>query len=457
MTNKLTAFSMSFQYALVRLMLEDETFFLQASKYFKNNVFETDILWFWYEVIRDHYREYNKLPGDIVLHTELKKISEEDREQYKTILLKILSAPLEEKDYIRHHLRTFVKANLFASFYDDVADLYNKRNPEEAYSFIEKTSEELNAVNFEEDDTFTPNDIMNVLNHHAKDVGKKVKTGLKAVDEALGGGAGAGEVFTVLARDGIGKSMFLMNVGAIALMEGKKVLHIHCEGKKVQPILRYCSRCCWIEYKKVLKNNFNSDELMKIQQWKENYGNNLLIKPFLGLEKVKGGKKYTNTIQDVIQYCSETYKKFPFDVVIIDYGDKLDTRNKTEAKRFVYEDVWRGMESIAAEFNVPVYTASQAQRIRGSGTKPLKRENIAEAYDKSRLSAFVMSINRSSSEIKDNKIRFLLDKDREGPTNVTVICSSDYAHCCTHILENQVNEEKNDEEDIEEENINNEF
>ena len=111
------------------------------------------------------------------------------------------------------------------------------------------------------------------------------------------------------------------------------------------------------------------------------------------------------------------------------------------------------MEQLAFELDIPIFTASQVQRSKGSGTKPLNEESVSESLGKTRLSAMVMSINRSPSEAKNDKVRFFLSKDRDGPQNICVVCDSDYAKCCTHLLKNQVTDDDGDDDmDIEDDN-----
>lgn len=435
-------YSLEFQYSLLKLFLEDEVVFSKVAKFIKtDNPFDSEILWFFYILIYEHYEKYGELPDSSVVTNEIKKL-DGNYNKYLKVYEKIQEANLDNREYILDQLEPFIKAFYFINTQEDLPEIYNNK-PENAYEQVRNLIQNIDSVNFEEDDIFHLEDIWTALEEQGSETGNRIRTGIDAFDNVMAGGAGAGEVFTFLARDGVGKSMCLMNIGALALEDGKKVLHVHCEGKKVQPLLRYTARLAAIEYNKIRRNELSEDEIINIKDKVERLNEQLIIKPFLSISKSTGG----TTIEDLMAYCTELHKTFKFDVVIVDYGDKLDTRQKTEANRFVSEIVWKGLEKIGSEFDVPVYTATQSVRVKGAGTKPLTKEDVAESIFKSRLSSFVVSINRNPTDIATNTVRFLLAKNREDETNIFVTCLSDYAKCRTHLPDNQSSRNLVDKDD----------
>lgn len=442
-------FSKEFQFALLNLFLKDVKTFSKTARFVKkNNPFESEMFFFFYSIIYDYHEKYDDVPDPIVITQEINNLGEsENLDRYYTFFEKIQNTVDYNKDYIIEQLEPFIKAFYFADAYNQMPDKYNK-NPSEAYTALNKLVEDINSITFEaEEDSFLTLDDYwtEVEKENQLDNKKFAATGIFEFDKVLRGGVRAGEIMTFLAKDGVGKSMCLMNIGAIALEKGKKVLHFHCEGKRNQPLFRYISRLTKINYHNVRDRELTKEEEQRIGAMMETSGKNLKIRPFLNTGKKNS---FGVTIEDLQAVCAEVYETFEFDVLIVDYGDKLNTKMPTEANRFISDHVWRGLEEIGAKFNVPVFTATQSVRVKGnSNNQFLTKEDSSESMYKSRLSSYVVSINKSEQDAAENKIRFFMSKNREEEANLYVKCNSDFSRCITHFPDAQVKMNQDGEED----------
>lgn len=435
----------NFQLSLLRLFFEDDAVFYNVFKTVgTENIFEFEDYYVFYKWLCDYYKQKDKLPSKDVINNEIKKLPEELQTKFTALFETILQADISDRDYITDELEPYIKQVNFIRTFDTIHDKFNN-NPNEAYKEIQNLSSNLESINFQEDEYFLLTNMLNILDNPDDNMGRRIKTGLKAFDNNMNGGVGAGEVCTFLARDGVGKSMVLMNVGALAVEEGKKVLHIHCEGQKKQPVIRYTARLNNLITRNLKNSAITADERLKVEETAKKHSENLFdedtkglgklyIKPFLSADSKSD---HSATIEDLISYCKKIYKKFKFDVVIVDYGDKLGTNKKVEAVRFISEKVWSGLEKIAFDYNVPVFTASQSVRITSKKTRVLRKEDIAESMFKSRISSYIISINREEDDIKKNTIRFYLNKNREDETNKTIICPSDFDRARAYTEDNQ--------------------
>jgi hypothetical protein len=72
------------------------------------------------------------------------------------------------------------------------------------------------------------------------------------------------------------------------------------------------------------------------------------------------------TIEDLAAKCREIYKEFEFDMLVIDYSQLLDTKQKVEGARQAEAYVHRALAAMAVEFDCVV--ASPFQTTRGSLT-----------------------------------------------------------------------------------------
>jgi len=106
------------------------------------------------------------------------------------------------------------------------------------------------------------------------------------------------------------------------------------------------------------------------------------------------------------------------DLVIIDYGDLLKVnakKDKHEALEELYEDL-RGM---AGEYEIPVWTASQAGRA-SLEDDIIEADKIAASYGKVMVSDFLMSLSRKVEDKLSGTGRGHVIKNRFGPDGITL-------------------------------------
>jgi predicted glycosyltransferase len=104
------------------------------------------------------------------------------------------------------------------------------------------------------------------------------------------------------------------------------------------------------------------------------------------------------------------------DLVIVDYADILVGIGKE--RRFVLENVYEELRGLAGEFDVPIWTASQANR-SALEEEIIDATKVAEAYSKVMIADFVMSVSRKVEDKISNTGRFHVIKNRFGIDGVT--------------------------------------
>ena len=107
-------------------------------------------------------------------------------------------------------------------------------------------------------------------------------------------------------------------------------------------------------------------------------------------------------------------------LVIVDYGDLLKInakKDKHEALEELYEDL-RGM---AGEYDVPVWTASQAGR-SALEEDIIEADKIASSYGKVMVADFLMSLSRKVEDKMSGTGRGHVIKNRFGPDGITLPC-----------------------------------
>jgi replicative DNA helicase len=236
-------------------------------------------------------------------------------------------------------------------------------------------------------------------------VRRTVQTGWKEIDNLMDGGLGHGELGVVVAPAGIGKSFLLVNLGAAAAKRGLNVLHYTLELNEAYVGLRYDS---------VLTGIANQDLKYNVDEVKE------VVKELSGNITIKYYPTKGATINTIASHI-EKYKilgKKP-DLILIDYADLLrGTGLSNRELRHELGNIYEEMRGMAGEYEIPVWTASQANR-SALNEDVIQADKIAESYSKIMTADFVMSLSRKLEDKANGTGRIHVIKNRFGPDGIT--------------------------------------
>ena len=229
-----------------------------------------------------------------------------------------------------------------------------------------------------------------------------IATGWDPIDEVMDGGLGKGELGVVVAPAGIGKTWCLQNIGAAAVKEGLSVVHYTLELNQNYVGLRYDTVFSGITTSSI---KYYQDEIKKkISQLK----GTLLIKYF---------PTKSATVQTLSSHLKQIeLQGIDIDLVIVDYADIL--RGIGTEKRHVLENIYEDLRGLAGEYEVPIWTASQANR-SSLEEEIIDASKVAEAYSKVMIADFVVSVSRKVEDKIANTSRFHVIKNRFGIDGVT--------------------------------------
>ena len=144
-----------------------------------------------------------------------------------------------------------------------------------------------------------------------------------------------------------------------------------------------------------------------------------------GIAKVEGDLvvKYFPTKTASVNTLSAHLQKMrmmgkEFDMVVVDYADILkDTSNAREV-RHALGNIYEDLRVLAGEFEVPIWTASQANR-SALDEEVIEATKVAESYQKVMTADFVVSLSRKVEDKIANTGRFHVIKNRFGPDGLT--------------------------------------
>jgi len=131
--------------------------------------------------------------------------------------------------------------------------------------------------------------------------------------------------------------------------------------------------------------------------------------------------KYFPTKSATVQTLSSHLKQIELqgidiDLVLVDYADIL--RGIGTEKRHVLENIYEDLRGLAGEYEVPIWTASQANR-SSLEEEIIDASKVAEAYSKVMIADFVVSVSRKVEDKIANTSRFHVIKNRFGIDGIT--------------------------------------
>ena len=106
------------------------------------------------------------------------------------------------------------------------------------------------------------------------------------------------------------------------------------------------------------------------------------------------------------------------DMIIVDYADIMKDAQNSKEVRHALGNVYEDLRGLAGQFDLPVWTASQANR-SALDEDVIEAQKVSESYIKIMTADFVMSLSRKVEDKIANTGRFHVIKNRFGPDGLT--------------------------------------
>ena len=400
-------YSESFQTKILGALARNNELHFSFRDIVKPKYFESEIYYEACKAIIDHVQEYNQLPtqdGLMVYIMRKSKTAGDNPKIYDKFIRKIYDIEIEEMPLIVDEVVGFArKAELREAIIESVSILetgdYTK--VQELLDKALKVGQNIGDMGMSYFDTLSER--LSPDEEH-----KPIAMLIPKVDKLLNGGAYQGELVIFLAPPNRGKSICLVNVGAAALYQGKKVLHITLEMSDKKIGLRYDARLSGKHIRNL--EDFPKKIQVKLDAVKRLKGD-LIIKRY----PTRGA-----TVDTIKAYIMMLQGKgwFP-DLLLVDYGDIMKSSRTYSDKRFEEGSIFEELRGLAVELDLPVVTATQANR--GSlAKKVVTMEDIAESFDKAKIADVIIALCQDTKEKREGKMRWFFAKNRDNASEVTV-------------------------------------
>ena len=399
MTDRLSSYGYSFQIKVITALLTDRMFMQQISDILLPTYFESEANNWIVDNILEYNKEYKTPPTLEVMKVKIEAVEHDVLKQQIIDHLKDAWKFTEATDlqFIKEQALDFCKNQEIKKAILSSVDLLKHSRYDDIKA---KIDDALKAGG----DKDIGHDYMTSIEERYTDAVRDTKeTPWEVVNELTDGGLGKGELAVFVAPAGIGKSWGLINIGANAIKKGMTVLHYTLELNEAYVGLRYDSVIPGIANQN-LKHYQNQvkDDLEKLK-------GELIIKHYPTKSVSVMG------LRSHIEKCIMNDKK-P-DVIIVDYADLL--RGHGQEKRHELEGIYEDLRGMAGEYEIPVWTASQANR-SALEEDVIDASKVSESYGKVMVADFIISLSRKVQDKLAGTGRWHVIKNRFGPDGITL-------------------------------------
>jgi len=408
----------SFQEGLVQLIFEDRPFADQIIEVLDINFLELHYLRIFVEKVINYRTKYSRHPSvqamSTILNTEIEGEEEIIKKQVRDFFRRIHTHEVLDVEFIKEQSVDFCRKQTLKKAMIESVGLLQTCSFDEISETINK------ALKLGSENNFGYDYLADFDKRFEPKIRNPVSTGWSEIDVITKGGLGRNELGVVIAPTGAGKSMVLVHLGTQALLEGKTVVHYTLELQDTVIASRYDS--CLTGFPLTNITDFKEEIYEKVKDLQ----GGLIVKEY----PTKSAS--TNTIRS---HLSRLVKKgVEPGMIIIDYGDLLKPVIVRKEKRNELESIYEEMRALSAEFNCPVWTASQTNR-SGLNAEVVTMEQISEAFNKCFVADFIFSVSRTIEDKQANTGKVFVAKNRNGPDGMVYPIKMDTSNVNIKVLE----------------------
>lgn len=421
---------LEFQRQIIAMLIVDRGFLLQSldlikPKYFTNKVHSKIC-----HILFDHFHKYKVPPNRTIITQEIMDSFKEDKSQAYYLaelssLFDYFEPGLDSREYLLDKIVYFARHMRLKQFWaDSVKKLEKNSESEEVWEFIYQDMQEVVRIdrNFDVGTQYFDNYRERYKEMETEEEKLEVfPTGYNSVDSCIkDGGLIRGEIGSVVADSGVGKSRTLKCIALFNALKGRKILYISTELSEKRIASRLDAMISDQPVNMLLNPDVKSKLFDTLDYWSEE-GCKILIKMFpAGSLTVEMIRAYINQLK---------YHGLTFDMLFVDYiGDMKDYSGlKVYESR---EKIVKELRGLASEEKLVCWTAMQTNRSAKEvqETDVIDRDTLGDSYGQIRPLDLCFSLNMNSKEknVEDPASgrffklgRLFIIKAREGRDGVT--------------------------------------
>lgn len=423
------AFSNEYQLSLLALLCLDKDFFLKVSPVLTKTDFTTFVGQSLYSICTNHFQQYRKQPTKLVIENELLNQEDPLLPEETPLLNKFYSLldsqTVPEEDYIRTSYQKFVSSHQIRRVLSENTEgieegdfdavIGSLRSAQRQYIFHEDFSAN-------EEGVFT---LTNLEELYRQVSG--IKSGISLLDNLIGGLIFK-ELTLIVADSNVGKSTMSVFMGAQAVRQSRRTLHVTLEMSTARTLIKYFSALVdpsdGIGYNNLLRLEPMEKVVQAIIRQQQAY------EGYLFLEELPTGR---GTIEDIYRFVD----KYNPELIIVDYLDLLKPPKSRRDRRFELTDIVIALRGLAVETGCAVLTPTQANRA-AHNRRIVGNQHVSEDYEKVRNADTIMSMGQNTKDVIKKEVVVYLSKSRNSEKDKAERYKIDFNTMSFHLIRPEI-------------------
>jgi len=249
-------------------------------------------------------------------------------------------------------------------------------------------------------------------------------TGIREVDEILyAKGVAPGEMIVYCGSPGRGKSIILMNSAVQGMLDGENTLFYTLEVARSIVEARTDACLTGVPVVELYSGASTIEERWDLVEARKSLGE-------IDIVDLPPRTLTPNMIRrDLRRYATEGKI---IHRVVVDYADIMASDRKIDERRLEHGDVYEQLRGVAKEFQVSMWTASQANR-DSLRKADVDLDSLSEDFSKAMTADFVIGLSQTKTEEGERidgrgtgAMRLFFGKNRNGKKAVTVRLMTDF-------------------------------
>jgi replicative DNA helicase len=390
----------TFQIKLLNQIIVDESFASSIIDILDPSYFDNEHLRLISAEIKNYYDEYQTIP---LLDTIEQIINQNvNKEITRDFVLETLQEikKVEQKDapHIQKTANKFCKQQELKKAHKKIEKILESGDFERYDECVEILKKAISVGDHKDQGVDVFDAIEDVLSDDFRD---PIPTGIKGLDNLMGGGLSKGELAVILAAFGVGKTTMITKIGNSAYDHGKNVVQIFFEDNP--KVIQRKHFTCWSGIELNELSNNKEKVIESVSKVREGKTNHLILKKF-----PSSGTNMSHIEQYLRKLISEGIRP---DIVLLDYIDCVVPTRHFDDEYAGEGDVMRQFETMIAELNVAGWTAIQGNR-SAIGASVVDGGMIGGSIKKGQIGHFVVSVAKTLQQKEDGRATMAILKSR---------------------------------------------
>lgn len=249
-----------------------------------------------------------------------------------------------------------------------------------------------------------------------------------------------GQLITVGARTGVGKTVMAVNCALAGVKSNATIMFFSLEMGKTELVDRYLAASTGIPMNKLKQGDLNDDEKRLLnREIEEVKKSNLIIdvEPKITVDMIRA------------RAVRQAQTEAGLDMIIVDYLQLITAPGRFGSRQEQVADISRNMKLLAKQLGVPIMVLVQLNREKDGDNDIPKLDQIRESGAIAQDSDVVILLHRNHTlDDYTPQTMVILAKNRNGESNKTIFCHSNLECSLFREADRKKNVDGEDDEDL---------